>query len=70
MLTLRWMYMKPITILVLVSLVTGCSYRAVYENIQINRQRECSRVPPSVYDDCMKGVNKSYEEYERERQTL
>lgn len=60
--------MKTILMLLVALSVAGCSYRAAYENIQINRRNECLKLPQSRYEECMEGVNQSYDEYERERQ--
>lgn len=55
--------------LILIPLViAGCSSRGAYEGIQANNRFECTKLPPSQYDECMKNANKSYDEYERERQ--
>ena len=62
------MNMKMILILLVVFPVAGCSNRAVYENIQINKKNECLALPKSEYEKCMQGVDKSYSEYERDRQ--
>lgn len=58
-----------VTPLILISLIilVGCSNRGAYEGIQAGNRFECSKLPPSQYDECMKNANKSYEEYERER---
>lgn len=50
--------------------MAGCGNRAVYENIQMNKKRECSKLPPSEYEQCMRDVNKPYDEYERERREV
>lgn len=60
--------MKTLLIALIAFSVVGCSARAVYENLQLNRQQECLEVSPQRYDECMKGMDKSYDEYERERQ--
>lgn len=49
-------------------LITGCSSRGAYEGIQASNRVECSKLPHSQYEECMKAANKSYDEYERERQ--
>jgi len=46
--------------------LTGCSSKAIYENIQINNRNACTKEPPSQYEKCIERANKSYEEYERE----
>lgn len=50
--------------------MAGCGSRAVYESIQINKRNECLKLSPPAYDDCMEGVNKSYDEYEKERREI
>lgn len=47
---------------------TGCSNKAVYQNLQLNKKQECRRLPVTEYDECMRGMDQSYEEYERQRQ--
>lgn len=62
--------MKATFILLFIFLAAGCSNRAVYENLQINKRTECSKLPLSEYDQCIAGIDKSYDEYERERQEV
>ncbi|WP_213998306.1 hypothetical protein [Arsukibacterium sp.] len=50
------------------TVVSGCSNKAVYQNLQLNKKQECRRLPLTEYDDCMRGMDQSYEEYERQRQ--
>lgn len=59
--------MSTVLILLLGLVMSGCGSRAVYENIQINKRNECVKLPPSAYEECMAGVNKSYDEYKKER---
>lgn len=54
-------------ILIFLIIIVGCSNRGTYEGIQAGNRLECSKLPPSQYDECMKNANKPYEEYERER---
>lgn len=53
--------------LVVLLLLAGCSNKAIYDNIQLNNRRDCTKLPPSQYDSCIEQANKSYEEYEKER---
>ena len=62
--------MNKLLILVLLSSVVACSNKAAYENIQINNRNECAKVPPAQLDECMARANRSYEEYQREREEL
>ena len=54
------------TVLILL-LLAGCSSKGTYEGIQAGNRIECSKLPPSQYDECIERANKSYEEYEYER---
>lgn len=54
------------TVLILL-LLAGCSSKGTYEGIQADNRIECSKLPPSQYDECIERANKSYEEYEYER---
>ena len=49
---------------------TGCTNKAIYDNIRANQRNECLNEPPPTYFECIEGTNKSYEEYERERKEL
>lgn len=60
--------MSKILYLLLVSiLVTGCSSKAVYDNMQRNNRQACVSVPPAQYEQCIERSSKSYEEYKRDR---
>ncbi|MEH6782971.1 MAG: hypothetical protein V7688_03765 [Alcanivorax jadensis] len=60
--------MKKILLLTAAILLSACSEKAVYDNIQLNNRLQCDKVPLSEYDDCMSRAGKPYEDYERERQ--
>lgn len=62
--------MRPFAVLcVVVALLTAsCSNRGIYEGIQTSNRIDCTRLPPSQYDECMQRNDTSYEEYERQRQ--
>jgi hypothetical protein len=47
-----------------------CSHEQVYSAVQQNRQFECSKLPQSEYEECMRETGMSYDEYERRRQEL
>lgn len=59
--------MKVKLIILIFIIIAGCSNRGVYEGIQASNSFECSKLPPSQYDECMKSASKSYDNYERER---
>ncbi len=50
--------------------LTGCSNKAVYDNIRLYEKNECLKAPPPTQLECMDKASKSYEEYERERKAL
>ncbi len=60
---------KPIFFILLFAFI-GCSNRGAYEGIQASNRFECSKLPPSQYEDCMEQANKSYDEYEQERKEV
>lgn len=60
--------MKTLVLLTLTLLLASCSNKAVYEDLQRNKRNECLQVPPAEYDRCMRTMEQSYEEYERQRQ--
>ncbi len=59
--------MRVIPLYLMILLMVGCSARGVYDGIQVGNRNECSKLPPSQYDECIKDVEKPYDEYERER---
>ena len=59
--------MKVELLILIFFIITGCTNRGAYESIQARNKFECSKRPPSQYDECMKNANKTYDEYKRER---
>ncbi|MEM7563010.1 MAG: hypothetical protein AAF353_08175 [Pseudomonadota bacterium] len=57
------------TVLVLFSL-SGCSNKAIYDNIQINQRNKCVEEPADDYFDCIDRTRKTYAEYLKEREAL
>ena len=55
--------------LALATIVTaGCSNKAAYEIMQSNKKAACERVAEGqAREDCMRGYERSFAEYERER---
>ena len=49
-------------------LIGACSNQAIYDNIQLNNRQNCGKLSSPQYDECIERTNKSYDEYERERQ--
>ena len=62
--------MKIIGIALLISLLYGCSNQATYEAVQQSQKNECGKLPQGQYEDCMREVDTSYDDYERERQEV
>ena len=59
--------MKVNLVIVILFITAGCSSRGHYEGFRTSNRIECSKLPPSQYDECMNNANKSYDEYKRER---
>ena len=49
---------------------TACSHRDIYDTVQRDQQLECQRYPDARYEDCMARVSKSFDEYDRELESL
>ena len=50
--------------------IGGCSNQAIYENVQQDRKRECEQLQAHDRQRCLAGYERSYEEYEEEREKL
>jgi PBP1b-binding outer membrane lipoprotein LpoB len=61
---------KTIWTVFLVLIITGCSNKAVYDNIRHSNRQACANVPPPQYEECLDRSGKPYEEYERERKEV
>ena len=62
---------KLIIALALLSTHSACSNKSIYNAIQENRQSACpEELNTHARDECRKGLNKNYRDYERERKTL
>jgi hypothetical protein len=60
--------MKISILIPMVFILSSCSYKGLYEQIQTTNRVECGKQPSSQYEDCVEGSSKTYEEYENERQ--
>lgn len=50
-------------------LTSACSNRAMYEAVQENQRQECERIGhQSAREQCKEDYEKSYQEYEKERE--
>lgn len=61
--------MKYITFGLILFILSGCTYKGVYEGIQTGKQNECYQLPKSQQQTCLENSKKTYEEYEYERKT-
>lgn len=60
---------RLLPVLLLASLLSGCTARSWYQAGRANAEQQCRQLPPGAYEDCMSRVNRqSYEDYEKERQ--
>lgn len=59
--------MDKLPLLFVLLAFAACSSKGAYDSIQLNNRIECSKLPPSQYDECIERASKPYEEYERER---
>lgn len=59
-----------LSLIALIALTTGCSQRAVYENVQTNQRNEYANEPPSTYFECLDRTNKPFDKYQHERKEL
>lgn len=62
--------MKKISISALATCIKACSYQSTYSSLVKHAKYECSKRPPSEYDQCVEKTETSYEEYERSRQEV
>ena len=50
---------------------TGCSNRELYEAIQSNERLECQKMVRQIeYEECMRQVSESYEQYTQSRKEI
>ena len=62
-------YFKPV-IWICVVLLAGCTTAGQYEGMKARHQLECQNQPSSEYEDGMKQADKTYRDYEAERETV
>jgi len=48
--------------------VGGCSNKQIYENIQLNAQQECRKLPTSSYQERLDRHSQSFESYTKSRE--
>ena len=62
--------MRLYLLLWLVLLLSGCSNKTIYENLQTDKFNYCRTLRQSQFDGCIQGMEKSFNEYETERKKL
>lgn len=53
--------------LAVITLMTGCSNRSIYETFRNNHRNDCLKLPDPEVEPCLAEASKTYEEYEKER---
>lgn len=61
---------KKVLLTLFLTLTFGCTNEGIYRNIQEDGKRKCQTLPQAEYQECMKGYQQSYEDYERSRKEL
>jgi len=57
-----------ILLLIVVTLLLGCTTKSWYEGVKQGAENECRIQPQSAMDSCLERLNKrSYEDYEKAR---
>lgn len=62
--------MTKVWVVVPVLLLASCSNKQLFDMTQETKRNECRRLPPNQYEDCMRSVEPSFEEYMRKRQEV
>lgn len=62
--------MSKLLIALAIFVLVGCSNKAVYDNTRLHLRNECHKqqLSPSGYQKCLERADKTYEEYQRERE--
>lgn len=64
---IRRQYIKSVSVLAVLLLLSACSQQAVYENYQYYKSNECYKLPRSQQQECQEEAQRPFEEYERSR---
>lgn len=51
-------------------MMSACTHRELYNAVQDNRRAKCDEMPDTQRAECLAQYQKSYEQYERERQRV
>lgn len=62
--------MKRVCLTFFVVILAGCSNKQLFDITQETKRNECRRLPPNQYEECMRSVEPSFEEYMRKRQEV
>ncbi|RUO21812.1 hypothetical protein [Aliidiomarina haloalkalitolerans] len=62
--------MKHLGLVLLVVFLSACSNKQLFDITQETKRNECRRLPPNQYEECMRDVETSFEEYMRKRQEV
>jgi hypothetical protein len=62
--------MRPVTITLLASvlLMASCSTANWYQGAKASGEAKCRELPPGQYEECMRGYDKTYNEYKKQRE--
>lgn len=58
-------------IFLIVGLVlTGCTQKNLYNSIEGHNRHDCKMQPPPLDQECLEAPQKSYEDYQKEREEI
>lgn len=67
---MRFINIASLFLLLLTSLITGCSSRDLYNAAQQNRLQECSKLYGAQREECEARYQKDFDTYQREREAV
>jgi len=56
--------------MIALGLLSGCTTRQAYDNIQADQQRQCAKLPEIHRKECLGRLSTPFEDYDRERRAL
>lgn len=63
--------MAVVVVALVLTGLSACSNRAIYEDMQIRQRNDCHKEPsPRAVRECLERVDTSYETYQRQREGL
>ncbi|MFT4520321.1 MAG: hypothetical protein ACI9JM_002723 [Halioglobus sp.] len=62
--------MKPFLIIALTTFLIACSNKQIYTAVQENQRAECAKLARQQDQGCMRELETSYKDYEKDRQDL